>query len=199
MQRKAADTVAQPPAQAVAQTTPPPAPADAQSKTPAPPPVPTSSSAAPAPEKSASKAAAKPTSKVTDKPANPSSTPSSPPVKSAEPSPSEGKKPAAVVATSALQIDCRNNFDAATLTITLDGKQIVNEKLADKKPYAAVRPVATGAHKLVVRVVSEADKFDQELPIDGEFETNGTRVLVIDFGKGFLGMQKRKLAVKWGE
>jgi serine/threonine protein kinase len=200
MQRKTSKPVAQPTTPAVEQPAPAATqvPADAQANPPAPP-EPSSSTVAPAPEKSANKEVTKPVPKVSDKPGKPSSTASTPPVKNAEPPPPETKKPAALVATSALQIECHNNFDAATLTITLDGKQIVNEKMADKKPFTTVKPIATGTHKLVVHVVSEPDKFDQEQPITGDFETNGTRLLVIDFGKGFLGMQKRKLAVKWGE
>lgn len=123
--------------------------------------------------------------------------PETAPARSAE-SKTAAKK-ATLAAKSTLQIDCRNNFDEATLIVTVDGKQILKELMVNKKPLAVVRPVGAGQHKVMVRVISEKAKFDQKQTIPGEFEADGTRVLVIDFGKGSgLGLRERKLALKWG-
>jgi serine/threonine-protein kinase len=130
-------------------------------------------------------------------PANLSSSTKTAPAKSAEPQPAAKK--AAVAANSKLQIDCRNNFEEATLIVTVDGKQLLKELMMNKKPLTVVRPVGAGEHEVVVRVISEKDKFDQEQNISGEFEADGARVLVIEFGKGSgMGLWKRKLALKWG-
>jgi serine/threonine protein kinase len=110
-----------------------------------------------------------------------------------------GAKQAAVQGKSKMQIECRNNFEAATLIITLDGKQLLHESMVNKKPLTVLRPVDAGEHKVVVRVISEKEKFDQKQIITGEFAAGGTRVLVIEFGTGSgMGFRGRKLSLKWG-
>ncbi len=127
---------------------------------------------------------------------------SSSPVKTAPAKSEESKaatKKATVTGKATLQIDCRNNFDEAKLIITVDGKEILNELMVNKKPLTVVRPVNAGEHKVVVHVISEKAKFDQEQEISGEFKAGGTRALLIDFGKGSgLGLRKPKLSLKWG-
>ncbi len=56
--------------------------------------------------------------------------------------------------------------------------------MVNKKPLAVVRPISAGEHKVLVHVISEKAKFDQQQEISGEFKADGTRVLKIDFGKG---------------
>jgi serine/threonine protein kinase len=108
-------------------------------------------------------------------------------------------KKAMVTGKATLQIDCRNNFDEAKLIIMVDGKEILSESMVNKKPLSVVRPVNAGEHKVVVHVISEKAKFDQEQTIAGEFKAGGTHLLVIDFGKGSgLGLRKPKLSLKWG-
>jgi hypothetical protein len=71
--------------------------------------------------------------------------------------------------------------------------------MVDKKPLTVIRPMNAGEHKVVVHVISEKAKFDQEQTIAGEFKVGGTHLLVIDFGKGSgLGLRKPKLSLKWG-
>jgi serine/threonine-protein kinase len=181
IQRKPAEPSPQPTAPAVEQAAPAQAPA-AQANVPPPPPEP-SKSAAP------DKAEAQPAK--SSSPANPA------PAKSEESK--AATKKATVTGKAALQIDCRNNFDEAKLIITVDGKVILNELMVNKKPLTVVRPMNAGEHKVVVHVISEKAKFDQEQEIAGEFKADGTRVLVIDFGKGSgLGLRKPKLSLKWG-
>jgi hypothetical protein len=108
-------------------------------------------------------------------------------------------KKTTVTGKATLQIDCRNNFDEAKLIIKVDGKKILSESMVNKKPLTVVRPVNAGEHKVVVHVILEKAKFDQEQTIAGEFKPDGTRVLVIDFGKGSgLGLRGRKLTLKGG-
>jgi serine/threonine-protein kinase len=108
------------------------------------------------------------------------------------------EKPA-VGAKSSMQIECRHNFDEATLTITVDGKPLLTETLSNRKPLTLTRPVPAGQHKVAVHVVSEKAKFDQQAEIPGEFAADGTRSLVIEFGKfSGMGLRKPKLALKWG-
>jgi len=179
MQRKLAEPSPQPTAPAVEQAAPAQAPA-AQANVPPPPPE---------PSKSPDTGAAQPT--------NLSSAPKTAPAKNEESK--AATKKATVTGKATLQIDCRNNFDEAKLIITVDGKEILRESMVNKKPLTVVRPVNAGEHKVVVHVISEKVKFDQEQTISGEFKADGTRVLVIDFGKGSgLGLRGRKLAIKWG-
>ncbi|MCL4524113.1 MAG: protein kinase [Acidobacteria bacterium] len=181
--RKAAEPVAQPPTPAVEQPAPAQTPAQAQINVPPPPPEPTKSAA---PE-----TAEAPPAKTTT-PAKPA------PAKSAEPLPVTKK--AAVGAKSSLQIDCRHNFEEATLIVTVDGKQLLRETLVNKKSLTVVRPVGAGEHKVMVQVISEKAKFDQQQEISGEFAADATRALVIEFGKGTgLGLRKPKLSLKWGK
>ncbi len=108
-------------------------------------------------------------------------------------------KPAAVGAKSSLQIDCRNNFDDAILTVVVDGKLLASESLTNKKPVSVTKPVLPGQHTVLVRVKSDKPKFDQQQEISADFAADKTRILVIDFGKGSgLGFRERKLGVKWG-
>jgi len=179
IQRKPAEPSPQPTAPAVEQAAPARAPA-AQVNVPPPPPEPSKSpdTGAAQPPKSSS-------------PANPA------PAKSEESK--AATKKATVTGKATLQIDCRNNFDEAKLIIKVDGKEILSELMVNKKPLTVVRPVNAGEHKVVVHVISEKAKFDEKQEISGEFKADGTRVLVIDFGKGSgLGIRGRKLGLKWG-
>lgn len=99
-----------------------------------------------------------------------------------------------------LQIECRNNFDQATLTITVDGRVLLKEPLVDKKPLIVVRPVGVGQHAFVVQVTSEKDKFDQRQEIRAKFGMGETHQMVIEFGRlSGLGIRGRKLSVKWSK
>jgi hypothetical protein len=179
IQRKPVEPSPQPTAPAAEQPAQAPA---AQANVPPPPPEP-SKSAAP------DKAEAQPAKSYS--PANPA------PAKSEESK--AATKKSTVTGKATLQIDCRNNFDEAKLIITVDGKEILNELMMNKKPLTVVRPVNAGEHKVVVHVISEKAKFDQHQEISGEFKADGTRALVIDFGKGSgLGLRKPKLSLKWG-
>jgi serine/threonine-protein kinase len=179
MQRKPAAPSPQPTAPAVEQAAPAQATA-AQANVPPPPPDPSKSLAAGGAQ-----------------PADLSSAPMAAPAKSEESK--AATKKATVTGKATLQIDCRNNFDEAKLIIKVDGKEILSESMVNKKPLTVVRPVNAGEHKVVVQVISEKAKFDQKQTIAGEFKADGTRVLVIDFGRGSgLGLRKPKLSLKWG-
>jgi hypothetical protein len=109
-------------------------------------------------------------------------------------------KKAAAAAMSSMQIECRHNFEEATLIVSVDGRQLLKEAIVNKKQYTAVRPIAAGERKVAVQVISEKAKFDQQQEISGEFAADKTRVLVIEFGKGTgLGLRKPKLSIKWGK
>ncbi|MBI1750087.1 MAG: protein kinase [Acidobacteria bacterium] len=173
-QRKPAEPTAQPQVRVVEQAAP------GQTNVPPPPPEPAKSSET-----------------ATTQPTGTSTRAKTAPAKSAESKPAEKKTPAA--AKSTIQIDCRNNFDEATLTVTVDEKLLLREPLVNKKPLAVVRPVGAGQRRVIVHVISEKAKFNQKQEITGEFEAGGTRVLVIEFGKGSgLGIRGRKLSLKWG-
>jgi len=105
-----------------------------------------------------------------------------------------------MMAKSSLQMDCRHNFEEATLIVTVDGRQLLKETLVNKKSLTVVRPVGAGEHKVMVQVISEKAKFDQQQEISGEFAADATRVLTIEFGRGTgLGLRKPKLSLKWGK
>ncbi len=173
-QRNAKDTAAPPPAQTVEQK------AEAPQVNVSPPPEPSKSSDAGAAQ-----------------PAGSPSTPKTGPAKKAESKPPAKKVPAAV--NSTFQIDCRNNFDEATLVVTVDGKQLLKELMVNKKSLSVVRPLGAGQHKVLVHVTSEKQKFDQQQEISADFAADATRVLVIEFGKGSgMGLRDRKLGLRWG-
>jgi hypothetical protein len=181
MQRKPAEPSPQPTAPAVEQAAPAQTPA-AQVTVPPPPPEPSKSAA---PEKADAQ------------PAKTSSPVKTAPAESVEPPPAAKKSTAA--GKSSLQIGCRHNFEEATLIVTVDGKQLLKELMSEKKTLTLTREVSAGEHKVVVHVISEKAKFDQQQEISGEFKADATRVLVIDFGKGSgLGLRKPKLSLKWG-
>ncbi len=189
-QRKGPQPEAPAPSQTVGQATP----AQAQINVP-PPPEPSKSTDA------SSTQPTKPSDTNTTPPKSAAGPPKTEPTKKAESNPAAEKatdKPAAN-AKSSLQIDCRNNFDEATLKVMVDGKLLLTESMADKKPLTLMRQVSAGNRKIVVRVKSEKAKFDQQQEISAEFVADKARVLVIEFGKfsGF-GLRKPKLSLRWG-
>jgi len=109
------------------------------------------------------------------------------------------KKSSVPLAKSTLQVECRNNFDEATLAISVDGKPLFKEVMRDKKPLHLSRAIPPGLHMITVHVISTRPDFDQKQEIGTRFEAGTAHPLVIEFGKGTgLGLRGRKLTVRWG-
>ena len=113
----------------------------------------------------------------------------------------------AVASTATLLIDCVHNFKSATLEILVDGKPLLESPLEGKKrslgfgfkgEFQVSKPIPAGVHSFQVHVLAPADKFDGTAEISGTFAQNGSRKLMIEFGRGSgLGMGARKLALAW--
>jgi serine/threonine-protein kinase len=113
----------------------------------------------------------------------------------------------AVASMATLQIDCVHNFKSAALEILVDGKPFFEASLDGKKrafgfgykgEFQGSKPIPAGEHNFQVHVLAAADKFDSTAEISGAFEGDGSKKLVIEFGKGSgVGMGARKLTLSW--
>ena len=106
-----------------------------------------------------------------------------------------------------LLVTCVHNFKTARLEIFSDGKPLLEAALEGKKrsfnlgykgTVETAKPIAAGEHRLRVRVSAPDDKYEGTGEISGTFAENGSRKLVIEFGKGSgVGMAARKLTLAW--
>lgn len=95
-------------------------------------------------------------------------------------------------------IECRHNLKEGTIEIQADGQTIYRGKLvAGSANFTDNLPVPLGKHKISVRVVSEKDKYLQQVEKDGEFAAGKKQTLDIRIGRGRLGMGGRNMNLKW--
>jgi len=104
-----------------------------------------------------------------------------------------------------LLVTCEYNFKSARLEILSDGKPLLQAPLEGKKrslglgykgTVETAKPIPAGEHTLRVRVSAPDEKYEGTGEITGTFAENGSRKLVIEFGKGSgVGMAARKLAL----
>jgi serine/threonine-protein kinase len=117
-------------------------------------------------------------------------------------------KKAAPVATSSVEVECRHNFQQATLEVFLGRQRLLSEKLEGKSgvfgrttgSLKASVAVPAGNRTLRVRVVSAdpKDPYEEQGEISATFAQGETRRLLVEFGRGSgAGLSKRKLQLKW--
>ncbi len=108
------------------------------------------------------------------------------------------KSKAAARPMSTLEIECNHNFKEATMEIYVGKEKVFESDLANKVQLNGTAPIRAGEQKLRVRVESKRDKFIDEKEITGDFAVDGSRKLIVDFGRGSgFGLGKRDLRLRW--
>lgn len=111
--------------------------------------------------------------------------------------------------TATLRVECLHNFRDGVLEISSSGRTLLRASLVGDAQdlglvkiyngsYNADITVPAGDNLFHVRVRSNRSNFDGSDEIGGLFAENGTRTLVIEFGKGSgLKVVSRKLTLHW--
>jgi serine/threonine-protein kinase len=112
-------------------------------------------------------------------------------------------------AKATLRVECWHNFRDGTLEISSAGKTLLRATLRGDaqdlglvKIYSGVYrtsvEIPAGDHVFQVRARSVRSDYDEEDQIGGAFEEDGSRTLLIEFGKGSgLKVVNRKLTLRW--